>query len=187
MNTRVVLVACLLVACVSCTGRIQPSPESQTKVVWLKNEATATDHKDARIFNRINQTEDGIAIHGYDPVAYFTDGKPTLGRSAFEATWMGATWRFATAEHRERFVANPETYAPQYGGYCSLGISENIIANGSPLAWKIVEDKLYFNYNRFYHVLWTILPNRIARADRHWPALQGERRASPVVGAARAR
>lgn len=124
------------------------------------------------MYPRINQTEKGIAIHGYDPVAYFAYGRPTLGRAEYEATWMGARWRFASARHRDLFIKQPHKYAPQYGGYCSIGVSVNILDNGSPTAWKIVHDKLYFNYNAFYHVLWKLDPLSIARADKNWPALE---------------
>jgi YHS domain-containing protein len=66
---------------------------------------------------QINMTEDGVAIKGYDPVAYFTLGEPTRGSAEFEHTWMGAKWRFANAAHLELFKSNPGKFAPQYGGY----------------------------------------------------------------------
>jgi YHS domain-containing protein len=65
----------------------------------------------------VNTTADGLAIKGYDPVAYFTRGEPTKGSEEFEYEWNGAKWRFATAEHLDIFKADPEKYAPQYGGY----------------------------------------------------------------------
>jgi YHS domain-containing protein len=71
---------------------------------------------------QVNTDEGGLAIYGYDPVAYFTDGKPVLGSAAFTATHDGATWRFASAAHRELFVKSPARYAPQYGGYCAFGV-----------------------------------------------------------------
>src|SRR5262245_29362197 len=67
----------------------------------------------------------GVAIDGYDPVAYFTDGKPVEGKKEFQTTWNGATWRFASAEHRDLFVKDPTHYAPQYGGYCAWAVAQN--------------------------------------------------------------
>ena len=65
----------------------------------------------------VNTNWQGVAVKGYDPVAYFVVGKPVKGKKEFETSWMGAKWRFSTAEHRDRFTASPEKYAPQYGGY----------------------------------------------------------------------
>lgn len=65
----------------------------------------------------INQNWRGVAIKGYDPVAYFTLSKPVEGSAEFEYEWMGAKWRFSSARHRDLFKSNPEKYAPQYGGY----------------------------------------------------------------------
>jgi YHS domain-containing protein len=67
--------------------------------------------------SEINTTWGGVAIKGYDPVAYFTEGKPLEGKAEFEVEWKGAKWRFASAEHLAMFKADPEAYAPQYGGY----------------------------------------------------------------------
>lgn len=111
-------------------------------------------------------------MHGYDPVAYFVEGEPTKGLEAYEITWRGATWRFASASNRDLFIKHAEKYAPQYGGYCALGMSANIIDDGSPTAWAIVDDKLYLNYNQFYHLIWKLAPrSRITLAERHWPTL----------------
>ena len=173
MKAQLVVGGILLLAGVGCTaGTIHHSVESQYAVVRQSHAGEEPDHGERKTFPRINQTEEGIAIHGYDPVAYFMYGKPTLGCAEHEATWMGATWRFANSRHRDLFITQPHKYAPQYGGYCSLGVSVNILDNGSPTAWKIVRDKLYFNYNGFYHVLWKLDPLSIARADKNWPPLQ---------------
>jgi YHS domain-containing protein len=77
----------------------------------------------------------GVAIEGTDPVAYFEDGEPALGSSEFEHEWLGATWRFASAENRDRFAAEPEKYAPQYGGYCAWAVSQGYTAKIDPAAW----------------------------------------------------
>ena len=120
----------------------------------------------------VNQDRKGLALHGYDAVAYFADGKPVLGTPAHTIEWQGATWRFATAEHRARFAAAPERYAPQYGGYCAKAVSEDHTADVDPTAWKIVGGKLYLNYSPKVQRLWEQdVPGRIARADRNWPGL----------------
>jgi YHS domain-containing protein len=118
----------------------------------------------------------GLALSGYDPVAYFTAGVPTPGSSEFTADWMGATWRFANAANRDAFRADPERYAPQYGGYCAWAVSNGKTASSDPEAWKIVGGKLYLNYSRAVQQKWQAdVPGNIRRADGHWPEL----RASP--------
>ncbi len=87
------------------------------------------------------------AINGYDPVAYFTDGKPVKGLDSIAFTWHGATWHFANHNHRELFAAEPEKYAPQFGGWCAYGWSKGYPAKIEPEAWSIVDGKLYLNYN----------------------------------------
>jgi len=125
----------------------------------------------------VNADGHGVAIHGYDPVAYFEDGGPREGRPEFEHVWAGATWRFATAEHRDRFAANPEAYAPQYGGYCAYAVSENGTADIDPESWAIVEGRLFLNYSPRIQKKWQVDRDaRIERADANWPALLGKGR-----------
>ena len=90
-----------------------------------------------------NVDADNVAIQGYDTVAYFVDGKATKGKSEFEHSWHDARWQFASTTNRDLFAANPDRYAPQYGGYCSLGLAAGEYANGNPEAWSIVDGKLY--------------------------------------------
>lgn len=85
------------------------------------------------------------AIRGYDPVAYFAEGKPVKGLREFSHQWQGATWRFASAQNRERFAADPHKYAPQYGGYGAYGVANN-----------------YAVWNRD-------IPGYILKADANWP------------------
>ncbi|KAB2955150.1 MAG: YHS domain-containing protein [Thermoanaerobaculia bacterium] len=114
----------------------------------------------------------GVAIEGTDPVAYFTDGKPVPGRPAFELEWQGATWRFASAEHRDRFAEAPERYAPQYGGYCAWAVSRGYTAGIDPEAWRIVDGRLYLNYSLEVQARWAgDVPGNIRRADVNWPRL----------------
>ena len=114
----------------------------------------------------------GLAVAGYDPVAYFTDGKAVEGSSEFTTEWKGATWRFASAAHRDQFVAQPDKYAPQYGGYCAWAVSQDHTAGIDPQAWKIVDGKLYLNYDKDVQQKWQQdVPDNIRKADGNWPHL----------------
>jgi YHS domain-containing protein len=88
-------------------------------------------------------TSSGVAMKGYDPVAYFDTGAPVKGVADYSTEWANATWQFASAEHRDRFVADPEQYAPQFGGYCSFAVSKGFTADISPDAWDIEDGRLY--------------------------------------------
>lgn len=110
------------------------------------------------------------AVDGYDPVAYFTDGKPVEGSSEFEAEYEGATWRFVSAANRDAFVADPSKYAPQYGGYCAWAVSQGYTAKGDPQHWRIVDGRLYLNYNADVQQKWEKdVPGFIKAADANWP------------------
>lgn len=102
----------------------------------------------------IKKNASGAAVEGYDTVAYFTENKPVEGKPEFTHEWRGAKWQFASAENRDKFAANPEKYAPQFGGYCSYAVSHGYTAYGDPQAWKIVDDKLYLNYNPDVKTMW---------------------------------
>ena len=115
-------------------------------------------------------TFNNLAVSGYDPVAYFTEGKPVEGSSAFEHEWMGATWRFANAKNLEAFKADPKAYAPQYGGYCAWAVSQGYTASADPNAWRIVGKKLYLNYDRAVQQTWEKdAAGNIVKADKNWP------------------
>ncbi len=114
----------------------------------------------------------GRAIGGYDPVAYFTDGRAVEGKSAFTAKWMGANWRFASAANRDLFVAAPDKYAPKYGGYCAYAVAQNSTAKIDPRAWTIVNGKLYLNYSFDIQKTWSADRDAyIAAADKNWPGV----------------
>ncbi|WP_299408058.1 YHS domain-containing (seleno)protein [Acaryochloris sp. IP29b_bin.148] len=116
--------------------------------------------------------EEGAAIRGYDPVAYFTDGGPVKGKSEFSYEWQGATWQFASAENRDSFSSNPKKYAPQYGGYCAWAVKEGTTAPIDPQAWKVVDGKLYLNYSLDIQKKWEAdIPGHIAEADQNWPGV----------------
>jgi YHS domain-containing protein len=109
-------------------------------------------------------------MRGYDTVAYFTENNPVRGNEHYRHTWNGARWHFASAENRDAFVRNPERYAPRYGGYCAYAVSRGYTANGDPQVWKIVDRKLYLNYNREARLLWEEdIPGNIAKGDGNWP------------------
>ena len=120
----------------------------------------------------VNTTFTGLALKGYDPVAYFTLGRPIKGDARLTFEWKGATWRFSTTEHRNAFIAEPERYAPSYGGYCAWAMSQGRLANIDPEAWKIVSGKLYLNYNDDIQKRWERdIPGFIAKADVEWARL----------------
>ena len=116
----------------------------------------------------------GVAIEGYDPVAYFTDGRATTGSEEFAHDWLGATWHFANAEHREQFTQQPAKFAPQYGGHCALGTAfGESTANIDPEAWSIVDGKLYLQYSKGGREAWEQdRAKRIAAADQKWPEVK---------------
>lgn len=112
----------------------------------------------------------GVAVGGYDPVAYFTMGKATQGSAQITTEKDGVVWRFSSDENRAAFLADPAKYAPQYGGYCAWAVSQGYTAKGDPQAWKIVDGKLYLNYNRDVQKTWSKnVATNIAKADANWP------------------
>jgi len=115
------------------------------------------------------------AVDGYDPVAYFTEGRPVEGSSEHQLDYKGATWSFATAENKAAFEADPEAYAPQFGGYCAWAISQGYTAKGDPKHWRIVDGKLYLNYNASVQERWeSDIPGHVASAEGNWPGIIGE-------------
>jgi YHS domain-containing protein len=112
----------------------------------------------------------GGAIQGYDPVAYFTEGRAVEGSRQFSHQWSGATWRFASAANRDRFAQAPEKYAPQYGGYCAYGVAGGYAVKIDPQAWSVVDGKLYLNYSPAVQADWKKdVPGYIRKADTNWP------------------
>jgi len=112
------------------------------------------------------------AIAGYDTVAYFTAGKPTMGEDRFVHTWMGAKWKFASRDHLELFEGNPEKYAPQYGGYCAYGVAQDNLVSIEPDKFKILDGKLYLNYSAQVQSLWLKDPAAyVKQADAKFEAL----------------
>ncbi|MBS1826968.1 MAG: YHS domain protein [Acidobacteria bacterium] len=120
----------------------------------------------------MNKSRNGLALKGYDPVAYFAQSRPVKGLPAYSATHAGATYLFATAENRDAFTAAPDKYAPQFGGYCAWAVGHGYTADIDPQAWHIDNNKLYLNYNRSVQTMWLKDKAKwIADADRNWPTL----------------
>jgi len=120
-------------------------------------------------------SQDGLAIGGYDPVTYFTERRPVWGNSKYSYQWQGANWHFDSKANRGLFVANPEKYAPQYGGYCAYAAAKNSVAPTDPNAWTVRDGKLYLNFSPAVKQRW--LQNElgyISRADRAWPRIQAQ-------------
>lgn len=111
-----------------------------------------------------------VAIKGYDPVAYFTQQKPVKGTEENSLDWLGATWLFSSSEHRELFQASPIKYAPQYGGHCADGVAYgDYTANIDPEAWRIIEGKLYLNYDPGAADEHENAPGMREKAEANWP------------------
>jgi enamine deaminase RidA (YjgF/YER057c/UK114 family) len=120
--------------------------------------------------------EPKLSISGYDPVAYFTDGKPVQGRAEIEYLWHKLRWRFASPAHRDLFAKDPDHYAPQYDGYCAMGASGDDAAHKNtvdPEAWAIVDGKLYLNHNQHWLQVWQEkAEEHIKQADRDWDVVK---------------
>jgi hypothetical protein len=106
----------------------------------------------------------GVAIKGYDTVAYFTEGKAIKGNPEFTYTWHDAQWQFANAHRRDLFAADPERYAPQFGGFCSNALTVGKVVAADPEQWTIVDGKLYIKYNSSSRDRWR--DNKAAKIEQ---------------------
>ena len=114
----------------------------------------------------------GLAVAGYDPVAYFTQNKPVMGNPSIAFEYQGARWLFSSAANRDAFKADPAKYAPQYGGYCAYAVSQGYTAKGEPEVWKIVDGKLYLNFSKGVQRRWQRdIPGHITSANANWPSV----------------
>jgi len=128
----------------------------------------------ALAFDKVNESENGLAIKGYDPVAYYTEGRAVKGKSQFSYKWKDAGWHFASAEDRDLFAANPERYAPQYGGYCAYSMAAGKIAGVDPQAFKIVNGKLYLNWSKEISDKFSDNAEKhIKKGDENWAKMSG--------------
>lgn len=120
----------------------------------------------------INVDRNGVAVNGYDVVAYFTGGRPVMGSEEFQFEYAGAVFRFASADHRDEFATQPERYTPAYGGFCTLGVSNGYKDDMDPAAFEIVGGRLYFNLAPAIHGYWhRWKSDLIDVADANWPRL----------------
>jgi hypothetical protein len=113
---------------------------------------------------------DGLAIGGYDPVAYFAEQKPVRGSPEFQFVHRGSRFQFASDAHRQTFIADPDKFAPQYGGYCAYGMAKGYKAKIDPAAFTVVDGTLFLNYNDSVRAQWlSDIPGYIRSADANWP------------------
>ena len=132
-------------------------------LAWLAQPAAAEEFVNTGYFG-------DVAIKGYDTVAYFTEGEAMEGSHEFSHRWLGATWHFASAEHRDLFAADPVKYAPQYGGHCADGVSfGTITTNIDPRAWRIIAGKLYLNYDPGAADGLEKNPTKVVSSAKYWP------------------
>ena len=151
-----------------------PHIRRRTLAVWLGAGAFATPLAWAASPPVYTGWFSRTALNGYDPVAYFEAGQPVKGDTRFTHEYKGATWQFANAAHRDRFIADPEAYAPQYGGYCAWAVAQGSTASGDPMFWKIVDGKLYLNYDAEVQKRWEQdIPGFINKANKNWPSVLG--------------
>ena len=116
-----------------------------------------------------------VAIKGYDPVAYFTESQAVRGSPEFSHRWLGATWHFAGAKHRDLFAANPISYAPQYGGNCAGGLAYgDMTTNIDPEAWRIIDGKLYLNYDQGVAAELEEVPGLLKKVEANWPKVRAQ-------------
>ncbi|KIC11890.1 hypothetical protein RA19_04450 [Leisingera sp. ANG-M1] len=117
----------------------------------------------------INASSTGLAMQGYDPVAYFTDGAPTKGSYKITTIYNDAMYRFASEEHKAAFEKNPEAYLPAYGGYCAFGTAMGFKFDGDPNHWKIVDNTLYLNLSADIQERWEgDIPGMVKNANANW-------------------
>ena len=121
----------------------------------------------------INIDAQGLALRGYDPVAYFEDGKPTRGTTNLSASYGGARYLFASESHRKLFLENPRRYIPEYGGFCAVGTSHGEKVDVDPETGKIVNGKLYLNNGpKALAIFDHDTRNTISRANQNWPTVR---------------
>jgi hypothetical protein len=116
--------------------------------------------------------ETGLAISGFDPVAYFTDKRPRFGRPELELSVAGTVWQFSNVGNRAAFAEHPEIYMPRFGGYDPVAIARDRSVPGNPLFWAVTDERLYLFYNAEARAKFLADPGRIiALAEHKWPAV----------------
>jgi YHS domain-containing protein len=156
----IIVITTLLAACHS--SNISSTPASSGNPAGAAKSPNGLDP--------VNKVEGQLAIKGYDAVAYFLESKAVAGSAEFSHDYLGARWYFSKVEYRDQFAREPQKYAPQYGGYCSWAVGHGYTANGDPNAWKIVDGKLYLNYNDAVQKRWEQDETTyIRQGDENWP------------------
>lgn len=123
----------------------------------------------------VSKTADGLAIEGYDAVAYQTIESASKGNPQYEFVWNGAKWLFISKENQERFASDPEKYAPQYGGYCAWSVSQDKVMKADPQVWKIVDGKLYLIQNKMVKEVWEKSePEFIKKSNENWSEMNSK-------------
>ncbi|MEW6131411.1 MAG: YHS domain-containing (seleno)protein [Acidobacteriota bacterium] len=146
------------------------STSKNSSSVSVSSTQPADARKSPNGLDPVNKVDGNLALKGYDVVAYFTEGKAVEGATEFTYDWQGARWQFVNAANREAFMQAPEKYAPQFGGYCAWAVGHGYTANGDPTAWKIVNGKLYLNYNQKVKEKWEQdEANLIKQGDENFP------------------
>ncbi len=128
----------------------------------------------------VNIDKSGVLLDGYDPVAFFTDGKPVMGNAAIQSKWHEATYYFASDEHKKLFDAMPEKYAPQYGGYCGYAASLGHLAPIDVNFWSIIDGRLILQHNKKAADGWDKNPMSLRLADKYWPQLV-DKKGKPII------
>lgn len=145
----------------------------KTTVQWMIVLGFLAFATDVRAADEANISKDGVAIHGYDPVAYFKQSKPVKGSGGYTASHNGVTYQFSSAANQELFESDPDKYAPAYGGWCSYGVRVGRKFDIDPKAWKIVDDRLYLQLDLGTQKVWDKdLKKNIDIADRLWPQIK---------------
>lgn len=120
-----------------------------------------------------NLDAQGVVIQGYDTVAYFEQQEAVVGSAQYSVQWQGATWYFANERHRALFIASPQRYIPQFGGYCANGLSDGHKVSGKGKNWRIIDDKLYLFYSVWGRLQWAVdVENQLALATANWVLLK---------------
>lgn len=133
------------------------------------------DKVDASPMSRriLTDSTSGLALFGYDPVAYFTDGKAIRGQHKYEWVWKGVSWTFASRSNREVFRQDPDVYAPQFGGHGALAMARGYVSGANPRIWAIYRDRLYLFYSYTSRVAWVEeLDKHVERGDDAWVEIE---------------
>ena len=138
-------------------------------LLFSVNAPRAAERDDPAPHPKVCTNPSGLALRGFDPVAYFENHRPRRGHPEITTKWRGAQWRFATADHLRLFIENPEKFTPQYGGFCAYTMADGVFVDGNPLYWQIVNGRLFINCGAGVHRAWQSQKlEHIRAADKAW-------------------